>query len=79
MKDMKKDEFSMDISGGDESETQIVSYKRWKTTQPTIRLSATKRFTTLVPCTQEAYLVNSYLAHKWCRSPKSIVKIQRCC
>jgi hypothetical protein len=27
----------MDIGGGDESDTQIVSYKKWKTTQPTIQ------------------------------------------
>jgi hypothetical protein len=32
--DMQKDDCSMDISGGDESDTQIVSYKRRKTTQP---------------------------------------------
>ncbi len=57
--DMQKDDCSMDINGGDESDTQIVSYKRRKTTQPITWLSARKRLTTLVPCTQEAYLVDS--------------------
>ncbi len=59
MKDMQKVTCSMNIGGGDESDTQIVSYKRWKTTQPTIQSSARKMLTTLVPCTQEAYLVDN--------------------
>jgi hypothetical protein len=48
-----------DIGGGDVNDTQIINYKRRKTTQPTIWSSAKKRFITLVPCTQEAYLVDS--------------------
>jgi hypothetical protein len=34
VKDMQKDGCSMDFSGGDESDTRIVSYKRQKTIQP---------------------------------------------
>ncbi len=59
VKNMQKVICSMNIGGGDESDTQIVNYKRWKTTQPTTQSSARKRLTTFVPCTQKAYLVHS--------------------